>query len=57
MSISEKHAASSPDDAEVPSEDAIADVPELSSTLGTYLKAWWSRVRSGESGVLPSSAD
>ncbi|SEB99931.1 D-xylose transport system permease protein [Paramicrobacterium humi] len=53
MSISEKHAASSPDDAEVPSEDAIADVPELSSTLGTYLKAWWSRVRSGESGVLP----
>jgi D-xylose transport system permease protein len=34
---------------------AAADVPPelLAQSLGEYLRAWWLRVRSGDSGVLP----
>jgi len=37
------------------SEAATADVPPelLAQSLGQYLRAWWLRVRSGDSGVLP----
>ncbi len=36
-------------------EAAAADVPPelLAQSLGQYLRAWWVRVRSGNSGVLP----
>jgi len=36
-------------------EAAEADVPPelLAQSLGQYLRAWWRRVRSGDSGVLP----
>ncbi|HEY1347673.1 MAG TPA: ABC transporter permease [Streptosporangiaceae bacterium] len=36
-------------------EAAVADVPPelLAQSLGQYLRAWWLRVRSGDSGVLP----
>src|SRR6266851_8434466 len=36
-------------------EAAAADVPAelLAQSLGQYLRAWWLRVRSGNSGVLP----
>jgi D-xylose transport system permease protein len=36
-------------------EAAAADVPPalLAQPLGQYLRAWWLRVRSGDSGVLP----
>ncbi|HYK28739.1 MAG TPA: hypothetical protein VEV61_12305, partial [Streptosporangiaceae bacterium] len=34
---------------------AAAEVPPelLAQSLGQYLRAWWLRVRSGDSGVLP----
>ncbi len=34
---------------------AVAEVPPeiLAQSLGQYLRAWWQRVRSGDSGVLP----
>ena len=37
------------------SEVAAAEVPPelLAQSLGEYLRAWWLRVRSGNSGVLP----
>src|SRR5205823_10287383 len=36
-------------------EAAEAEVPPelLAQSLGQYLRAWWLRVRSGDSGVLP----
>jgi D-xylose transport system permease protein len=36
-------------------EAAAADVPPelVAQSLGQYLRAWWLRVRSGDSGVLP----
>jgi D-xylose transport system permease protein len=36
-------------------EAAAADVPPelLAQSLGQYLRAWWLRIRSGNSGVLP----
>src|SRR6266568_2260251 len=36
-------------------EVAAADVPPelLAQSLGQYLRAWWLRIRSGNSGVLP----
>ena len=36
-------------------EVAAADVPPelLAQSLGQYLRAWWLRVRGGDSGVLP----
>ncbi len=36
-------------------EAAVAEVPPelLAQSLGQYLRAWWLRVRSGDSGVLP----
>ncbi|HTV10496.1 MAG TPA: hypothetical protein VME20_01415 [Acidimicrobiales bacterium] len=35
-------------------EVAIAAAPEIvADTLGQYVRAWWRRVRSGDSGVLP----
>src|SRR5215467_13356638 len=36
-------------------EVAAADVPPelLAQSLNQYLRAWWQRVRSGDSGVLP----
>jgi D-xylose transport system permease protein len=36
-------------------EAAAADLPPelLAQSLGQYLRAWWLRVRSGDSGVLP----
>ena len=36
-------------------ETAAADVPPelLAQSLGQYLRAWWLRVRSGDSGILP----
>ena len=33
--------------------DVIADVPELSGSLGEYARALAKNIRSGESGVLP----
>src|SRR6516225_5957906 len=35
--------------------EAAADVPPelVAQSLGQYLRAWWARVRSGNSGVLP----
>jgi D-xylose transport system permease protein len=35
--------------------EAAADVPPelVAQSLGQYLRAWWLRVRSGDSGVLP----
>ena len=37
------------------SQAAVADVPPelLAQSLGQYLRAWWLKVRSGNSGVLP----
>ena len=36
-------------------EGTAADVPPeiLAQSLGQYLRAWWLRVRGGDSGVLP----
>ena len=36
-------------------EEAAADVPPelVAQSLGQYLRAWWARVRGGNSGVLP----
>ena len=36
-------------------EAAAADVPPelLAQSLGQYLRAWWVRIRSGDSGILP----
>jgi D-xylose transport system permease protein len=36
-------------------QEAAADVPPelVAQSLGQYLRAWWARVRSGNSGVLP----
>src|SRR5580698_4187680 len=36
-------------------EAAIAEVPPAltAQTLGQFLRAWWQRIRSGDSGVLP----
>src|ERR1700751_242686 len=36
-------------------EVAAADVPPelVAGSLGQYLRAWWARVRGGDSGVLP----
>ena len=36
-------------------EAAAADVPPelLAQSLGQYLRAWWLRIRSGDSGILP----
>jgi D-xylose transport system permease protein len=36
-------------------EAVVADVPPelLAQSLGQYLRAWWRRVRNGDSGVLP----
>src|SRR5580700_6219004 len=35
--------------------DVAADVPPdlLAQSLGEYVRAWWARIRSGNSGVLP----
>ena len=49
------------DPGETPADDltaapeAAADVPPelLAQSLGQYLRAWWLRLRSGDSGVLP----
>ena len=44
-------------DVEQPSEAdeaaAIAAPEVIANTLGEYVKIWWTRVRSGESGALP----
>ncbi len=41
-------------DADAASDLALTTTPEVvAATLGDVLKAWWSRVRSGESGILP----
>jgi D-xylose transport system permease protein len=38
-----------------PAPDVAADVPPdlLAQSLGEYVRAWWARIRSGNSGVLP----
>ncbi len=42
------------EDAELASEAAATAAPEvIADSLGEYVKIWWSRVRSGESGALP----
>jgi D-xylose transport system permease protein len=43
------------DDLTAAPEAAAADVPPelLAQSLGQYLRAWWLRLRSGDSGVLP----
>jgi D-xylose transport system permease protein len=39
---------------ELASETAAAAAPEvIANSLGEYVKIWWARVRSGESGALP----
>jgi D-xylose transport system permease protein len=42
-------------DLTAPPEAAAADVPPelLAQSLGQYLRAWWVRIRSGDSGILP----
>jgi D-xylose transport system permease protein len=41
-------------DPEVPDVAATEVPPELvATTLGQYLRAWWARVRAGDSGILP----
>ena len=43
-----------PDLTAAPASEAAAEVRELvAQSLGQYLKAWWLKVRSGDSGVLP----
>jgi D-xylose transport system permease protein len=38
----------------VPTEAVIAAAPEVvAATLGEYMRAWWRKARSGDSGVLP----
>jgi D-xylose transport system permease protein len=46
-------AAESEEDTSVASEAAVLSSEVVAGTLGEYLAAWWRRVRSGESGVLP----
>jgi D-xylose transport system permease protein len=42
------------EDAELASETAATAAPEvIADSFGEYLKIWWTRVRSGESGALP----
>jgi D-xylose transport system permease protein len=42
------------EDTELASETAATAAPEvIANTFGEYLKIWWTRVRSGESGALP----
>ncbi|HEX3946583.1 MAG TPA: hypothetical protein VHW47_02710, partial [Acidimicrobiales bacterium] len=37
-----------------PAVIAAAGMPEVvADSLGEYLRAWWVRIKSGESGVLP----
>jgi D-xylose transport system permease protein len=42
-------------DLTAPPETAAADGPPelLAQSLGQYLRAWWLRIRSGDSGILP----
>ncbi|MGC8627321.1 MAG: sugar ABC transporter permease [Acidimicrobiales bacterium] len=46
-------AAETAEDATSASEAAVLSSEAVAGTLGEYLAAWWRRVRSGESGVLP----
>jgi D-xylose transport system permease protein len=41
-----------PDSAMAP-EALIALTPDVADSLGDYLRAWWKRIRGGESGALP----
>jgi D-xylose transport system permease protein len=42
------------EDAELATETAATAAPEvIADTFGEYVKIWWTRVRSGESGALP----
>ena len=34
-------------------EELIALAPDVADSLGDYLRAWWKRIRGGESGALP----
>jgi D-xylose transport system permease protein len=34
-------------------EELIALTPDVADSLGDYLRAWWKRIRGGESGALP----
>jgi len=47
-------AGASPKLDEMPSEVALAAPPEIfADTLSEYVRGWWRRVRSGDSGVVP----
>jgi D-xylose transport system permease protein len=46
--------AEAAEDAALASETAATAAPEvIADTFGEYVKIWWTRVRSGESGALP----
>jgi D-xylose transport system permease protein len=34
-------------------DDLVALSPDVADSLGDYLRAWWKRIRGGESGALP----
>src|SRR5271170_3380475 len=34
-------------------DDLVALTPDVADSLGDYLRAWWKRIRGGESGALP----
>ena len=43
-----------PSDAALAPDDLVVLAPDvLADSLGDYLRAWWTRIRSGESGALP----
>jgi D-xylose transport system permease protein len=52
--VPEPGAGAAVQDPEVPDVAATEVPPELvATTLGQYLRAWWARVRAGDSGILP----
>jgi D-xylose transport system permease protein len=55
---SEKGPAAAPSgsassDSAMASETLVALAPDVADSLGDYLRAWWKRIRGGESGALP----
>jgi len=46
-------AAGTPGSAIAPDELVVLAPDVLASSLGDYLRAWWKRIRGGESGALP----
>jgi D-xylose transport system permease protein len=45
--------SSASSDSAMASETLVALAPDVADSLGDYLRAWWKRIRGGESGALP----